>query len=197
MTREEYIEKLCEVDHQKLLYTYISKRVCGHQNIEDLRQDTNIKVIEKYSSYKETGKFRAWICTIAFWIIRAYKKKPSNRTINYCGDIMSDQNVSTFDYFEGAEVFSSRRETERMLKELEQPLQELFPIHGKVFGLMLKGYKPAEIAKKTRKSVVSIYKIRTRAFEMLKEKVERKRNMKRLKKGVDLWGKHLRMESEN
>lgn len=197
MTRKEYIQKLCEEENQRVLYTYISKRVCGHQNIEDLRQDTNIKAIEKYSSYKETGKFRAWICTIAFWITRAYKKKPSNRTINYCGDIMSDQNISIIDYSEDAEVFSSRRETERMLKELEQPLQELFPIHGKVFRLMLKGYKPAEIAKKTKKSVVSIYKIRTRAFEMLKEKVERKRNMKRLKKGVDLWGKHLRIESEN
>ena len=110
---------------------------------------------------------------------------------------MSDQNISIIDYSEDAEVFSSRRETERMLEELEQPLQELFPIHGKVFRLMLKGYKPAEIAKKTKKSVVSIYKIRTRAFEMLKEKVERKRNMKRFKKGVDLWGKHLRIESEN
>ena len=110
---------------------------------------------------------------------------------------MSDLNVSTFDYFEGAEVFSSRRESERMLKELEQPLRDLFPDHGKVFRLILKGYKPAEIAKKTLKSVVSIYKIRTRAFETLKEKVERKRNMKRFKKGVDLWGKHLRMESEN
>tara|TARA_R100000808_G_scaffold4105_1_gene13714 strand:+ start:43940 stop:44530 length:591 start_codon:yes stop_codon:yes gene_type:complete len=196
MNKKEYLDKLC--DSQSFLKNYIRSHIAGEQNVEDILQDANIKIIEKYSSYKDEGKFTLWVKTFAFWTIRSYKKKAWSRSsVSYCGDIMSEENVALFDYSEEAEVFSSRRETEKMLEELEKPLKELLPDHAQVFRLMLKGYKPAEIAQQTKKSVVSIYKIRTRGLQALKEKIQQKRNMKKLKKGVDLWGKHLTMESEN
>ena len=196
MNEQKYLDELCEA--QSFLKNYIRSHIAGEHNVEDILQDTNIKIMEKYSSYKDKGKFTLWAKTFAYWIIRAYKKKAWSRSnVTYCGDIMAEENVAVFEYSEEAEIFSSRREKEKMLEELEVAMEDVIPPHREVINLILQGFKPREIVKKTKYNAQSIYKIRHRIFQFLKQRIQQKRNMKKLKKGVDLWGNHLNVESEN
>ena len=184
MTREEYLKELVSPENQSFLIYTIRKQILGKQNIEDVLQDANLKIIEKYSSYKEAGKFKPWIHTIAYWTARSFLKKTATSKIEYCDCSYVEEGVSLSPdkelIPEGAlvepEVLSVIRESELLLEELDIALNSLTPLQKEIIGLYLQGYKPREMEKITDKSIYQIYKTRTRALNRIKKVVRAKRN---------------------
>ena len=184
MTREEYLKELADPENQSFLIHTIRKQILGKQNIEDVLQDANLKIIEKYSSYNETGKFKPWIHTIAYWTARSFLKKTATSKIEYCDCSYMEEGVSLSPDKElipdGAlvepEALSVVRESELLLEELDIALNSLTPLQKEIIGLYLQGYKPREMQKLTNRNIHQIYKTRTRALDRIKKIVQLKRN---------------------
>jgi RNA polymerase sigma factor (sigma-70 family) len=184
MTKEEYLEELVRPDSQKFLFNVVNKYICGVHNIQDIVQDTNLKIIEKYSNYQENGKFKQWIYSIAYWTAKSYLKKTATSKVQYCDCSNVEEGVSLSPdkelIPEGAlvepEVLSVIRESELLLEELDIALNSLTPLQKEIIGLYLQGYKPREMQKLTNRNIHQIYKTRIRALDRIKKVVQLKRN---------------------
>jgi RNA polymerase sigma factor (sigma-70 family) len=185
MTKEEYLAKLVDPDSQKYLFNIVNQYVFGRHNVEDIVQDTNLKIIEKYSNYQEKGKFKQWIYSIAYWTAKSYLKKTAISKVEYCDCSSVEEGVSLSkdkDLIpEGSmvepEVLSVIRESELLLEELDIALNSLSPIQKEVIGMYLQGYKPREMNKMLpNRNIHQIYKTRTRALDKIKKIVQLKRN---------------------
>ena len=172
MTKEEYAEELCKRENQNFLFSYINKYVFGKANVEDLLQSTNIKILEKYSSYKENGKFKSWIASIAFWTTKNYQKKMAYSRVFYNGDISNSIYSDNIDYSIGSKNYFNNYESESLIKKINGMISKKSPNYQEVFNLSMDGYKPNEISKKMGISIQNVYKIKARIMNFLKDKIK-------------------------
>jgi len=173
MTKQEYAEELCKKDNQKFLFRFINKYVFGKENVEDLLQNTNIKILEKYPQYEENGKFKSWIATIAFWTVKAYQKRMANSKIFYTGDISNSIYTNNIQYSVGNKNYSNDNESNNIIKNVKAIISKKSPKYQEIFNLSMDGYKPNEISEKTGIKIENVYKIKARTITLLRDKINK------------------------
>jgi len=61
--------------HQRRIFSYIYTLVPDRTDAEDLLQETNLIICEKFDDFQEGTDFVAWACQIAYWRIRYARQK--------------------------------------------------------------------------------------------------------------------------
>src|SRR3982751_3578036 len=61
--------------HQRRIFSYIYALVPDRYDAEDLLQETNLVICEKFNDFQEGTDFVAWACQIAYWRIRYSRQK--------------------------------------------------------------------------------------------------------------------------
>ena len=70
LCREEYLSLISDKKYQEKIRNFISSRVYGHHNIEDLLQKTNLTLIQKYNDYEHSNKIISCGLRIDFWKVK-------------------------------------------------------------------------------------------------------------------------------
>ena len=70
--------------HQGVVRGMLQRMCRNHALADDLSQDTFIKAFEKIGSFKGTGTFKSWICSIAYteFLQSARKRKSADRVLD-------------------------------------------------------------------------------------------------------------------
>jgi RNA polymerase sigma-70 factor (ECF subfamily) len=61
--------------HQRKLFGYILTLVPSRADAEDILQEASLTICEKFSEFERGTNFYSWACQIAFWKVRAARKK--------------------------------------------------------------------------------------------------------------------------
>ncbi len=61
--------------HQRKLFGYILTLVPSRADAEDILQEASLTICEKFSEFESGTNFYSWACQIAFWKVRAARKK--------------------------------------------------------------------------------------------------------------------------
>ena len=61
--------------HQRRVFAYIHALVPDPHDAEDLLQETNLVICEKFDEFKPGTDFVAWACQIAWWRVRQARQK--------------------------------------------------------------------------------------------------------------------------
>ncbi len=69
--------------HQGLVRGMLHRMCRNHALADDLAQDAFIKAFEKVGSFKGTGSFKSWLCSIAYtqFLMSARKRKAADRVL--------------------------------------------------------------------------------------------------------------------
>ncbi|MBR9826095.1 MAG: sigma-70 family RNA polymerase sigma factor [Alphaproteobacteria bacterium] len=69
--------------HQALVRAMLQRMCRNHALADDLAQDTFIRAFEKIGSFKGTGTFKSWLCSIAYteFLKSARKRKSTERVL--------------------------------------------------------------------------------------------------------------------
>jgi RNA polymerase sigma-70 factor (ECF subfamily) len=61
--------------HQRRIFAYIHALVPNRHDAEDLLQQTNLVICEKFGEFRSGTNFTAWACQIAWWEVRRARQK--------------------------------------------------------------------------------------------------------------------------
>jgi len=176
MTKQEYIKELCKEENQKFLFKYVSKYIFGKANIEDIVQNTNVKIIEKYSSYKSNNNFKGWISAIAFWTFQAYKKKTATSKVVYYEDVNHAMYANNINYSYASQSNIHEIQSDEIIKKIKLIVSTKSSKFQEIFNLSLEGHNPREISKITGIKIENVYKTKARIMSLLREKLGKKRS---------------------
>ncbi len=136
--------------HQRQLFAYIYTLVADFNFAEDLVQETNLVVCEKFREFEPGTDFLAWACQIAWWRVRAARQRLARSRLLFDDDVL--QAVA-------ATAAQSGPELDRAHEILRGCLDKLHPRDRQT---VLARYEPgsgvAEAARQSGRSVGATYK---------------------------------------
>ena len=145
--------------HQRRIFSYLYTLVPDRHDAEDLLQETNLVICEKFAEFEPGTDFVAWACQIAWWRVRAARQKFARSKVVF------DDTVLAAVAHTAAEL---RDETDQRHKALEQCLKKLHPRDRE---LVLTRYEPgsgvAAAAQRAGRSLVAAYKALGRIRKLL------------------------------
>ena len=162
--REEMIERdkrlmTLVTQHQRQIFSYIYTLVPDRHDAQDLLQETNLVIVEKFDEFEPGTDFVAWACQIGWWRIRAARQKFARSKVVF-DDKVLDAVAHTAASMTGE--ISDRHEA------LNLCLQKLHPRDRE---MIVTRYEPGggvkEAARCSGRSLVATYKALGRIRKML------------------------------
>ena len=145
--------------NQRRIFSYLYTLVPDRHDAEDLLQETNLVICEKFAEFQPGTDFVAWACQIAWWRVRAARQKYARSKVVF------DDNVLESVAHTALEL---RHETDRRHEALEQCLKKL---HARDRELVLSRYEPGSdveaAARRSGRSLVAAYKALGRIRKLL------------------------------
>ena len=83
--------------HQRRIFSYIYTMVPNREDSEDLLQETCLTICEKFTDFVEGTNFLAWACQIAFWKVRAARKKFATAKVVFNQELMDTVSDTMFE----------------------------------------------------------------------------------------------------
>lgn len=74
--------------NQRRLFAYIYTLVPSRSDAEDILQEASLTICEKFSDFKSGTNFYAWACQIAYWKVRAARKKYATSKVLFNDELM-------------------------------------------------------------------------------------------------------------
>jgi len=74
--------------YQRKLFGYIITLVPSRADAEDILQETSLTICEKFTDYESGTNFYSWACQIAFWKVRAARKKFATSKVIFNEDVL-------------------------------------------------------------------------------------------------------------
>lgn len=152
--------------HENRVKSYLLALVPNWSDADDLFQETSVRLWEQFADYDSTKDFGAWACTIAYYMVIAYRKKSGRekqRLSQAFVDAVSEQAIATSE------------ETELRHYALQGCLQKLSERNRQ---LVRRCYSCTdtlkEIAEQMNRSIASLYKALSRIRHALHDCVEKK-----------------------
>ena len=139
---------------KKGVYLSIYQIIPNRSVIEDLMQDTYLKVIDSINSYQMGTNFNAWVCKIA-----------RNNALNYYN---KNSKIEYVDAYENESIFGSNNQTpllDHALSILEGKEKEIFTYH------IVLGYKFKDIAKILEINMKTAFYLYKKAINKIKEQI--------------------------
>lgn len=141
---DNYIQKLLEV--QDTLLKYAISLTGDIEEANDLLQETLLRMLTNYESYKEEGHFRQWSMRIM-----------KNNFINMVkkNEKYNSEFIDGYDYGNNEEIhpLAADNESIYMVNEIMERIKRLPPKHAEMMTRRINGYKYEEIAKEMNISV--------------------------------------------
>jgi len=147
--------------HQRQVFSYIYTMVPNRYDAEDLLQETNMVVCEKFHEFAEGTDFVAWACQIAYWRIRRSRQKFARSKVVF------DQNV----------LDAIAHTASQMTGEIDDRHEALsiclakLPLRDR--DMVLTRYEPGcgveEAARRSGRSLEAAYKALTRIRKLLQD----------------------------
>jgi RNA polymerase sigma-70 factor, ECF subfamily len=82
----EFVRLLKQHDHR--ISAFIFALVPDWADAEDLIQETSVRVWEQYDAYRPGTDFGAWACTIARYMVLAYRKRQQRDRLQFSSNIL-------------------------------------------------------------------------------------------------------------
>ncbi|MCX7009597.1 MAG: hypothetical protein NTY53_20530 [Kiritimatiellaeota bacterium] len=85
---------LLMTQHQRHIFSYIYTLIPNQHDAADILQETSLVICEKFHEFQPGTDFVAWACQIAWWRVRAVRKKYAcskvkiGSTFNHGGSIV-------------------------------------------------------------------------------------------------------------
>jgi len=145
--------------HQRRIFSYIYALVPNRHAAEDLLQETNLVICEKFSEFRPGTDFVAWACQIAYWRIRNARQKFARSKVTFNQEVLDAVSATAATM---VEEIDARHEA------LEFCLGRLHPRDRE---MMLTRYEPgcgvAEAARRSGRSMHAAYKALARIRKLL------------------------------
>lgn len=145
--------------HQRRVFSYIYALVPNRHAAEDLLQETNLVICEKFSEFRPGTDFVAWACQIAYWRIRNARQKFARSKVTFNQDVLEAV---------AATAISMAGEVDARHEALEHCLGRLHPRDRE---MTLTRYEPgcgvAEAARRSGRSMQAAYKALARIRKLL------------------------------
>jgi RNA polymerase sigma-70 factor (ECF subfamily) len=145
--------------HQRRVFSYIFTLVPRRQDAEDLLQETNVVICEKFHEFEEGTDFVAWACQIAYWRVRYSRQKYAR------SKVLFDQDVLEMVAKSAAQM---PQELDRRHDALLICLQKL---NARDREFILTRYEPGcgvdDAARKSGRSITAAYKALSRIRKLL------------------------------
>lgn len=157
--------------HQRRIFSYIYTLVPNRADAEDLLQETNLVICEKFDEFEEGTDFAAWACQIAYWRIRYARQKFARSKVVFNQDVLDA-------------VARTASELAPELDERHEALATcLQKLHPRDRELVLTRYEPgngvAEAARRSGRSLAAAYKALNRLRKLLLDCVTHQLEMQR------------------
>jgi len=145
--------------HQRRVFSYIYALVPNRHAAEDLLQETNLVICEKFAEFRPGTDFVAWACQIAYWRIRNARQKFARSKVTFNQDVLDAVSAT---------AASMAGEVDARHEALEYCLGRLHPRDRE---MMLTRYEPgcgvAEAARRSGRSMQAAYKALARIRKLL------------------------------
>jgi len=151
--------------HERRVKAYILALVPNWADADDLYQETNVRLWEQFADYDPEKDFGAWACTIAHYMVLAYRKKSSREKERF-----SQAFVNTV----AEEVAATSNDIDRRYHTLQYCLQKLNERNRNLVRLCYSGTDSLKaVAEQTGRSVAALYKALSRIRHSLHECIEK------------------------
>jgi RNA polymerase sigma-70 factor, ECF subfamily len=145
--------------HQRRIFSYIYTLVPHRHDAEDLLQETNLVICEKFDEFEEGTDFVAWACQIAYWRVRYSRQKFARSKVVFDENVLDAVSRTACTMMPEMDV---RHEA------LSHCLQKL---HARDRELVLTRYEPGcgveEAALRSGRSLEAAYKALSRIRKLL------------------------------
>ncbi len=150
--------------HDRRLAAYVFSMVTDWSDAEDIIQDTWVRLWEQFDDYRPEEDFGAWACTIARYLVMAYRKRTQRHKLTFSSrviDLLDEQ------------VAAGRTECENRVRVLADCVRKL---SDSARDLLRRCYgrpvKIKDIARELNRSVNGLYLALSRIRRILHDCVE-------------------------
>jgi RNA polymerase sigma factor (sigma-70 family) len=167
MTEEEYHKELCKKSTQEQLRQFVSTKIKGTHQVNDIIQETNYKLILKFPEYKHENKFISWVCTVGYWTIRAFQKKSALSKITYDSELIDSLSKFIEDKKQrkNFDLNILRNEIGVLIRGYDDDKKEIIKLLGK-------GLKAREVQEETGFDISLIYQTKQKIKKDFKKQIE-------------------------
>jgi len=74
--------------YQRRLFAYIHTLVPSRSDAEDILQEASLTICEKFSDFESGTNFYSWACQIAYWKVRAARKKYATSKVVFNEEVL-------------------------------------------------------------------------------------------------------------
>ena len=74
--------------YQRRLFAYIHTLVTSRSDAEDILQEASLTICEKFSDFETGTNFYSWACQIAYWKVRAARKKYATSKVVFNEEVL-------------------------------------------------------------------------------------------------------------
>jgi RNA polymerase sigma-70 factor, ECF subfamily len=151
--------------YQRRLYLYILSSLPNPADAEDVLQNTNIVVWQKFDQFKPDTDFRAWVFRIAYYEICKLRDRNRQLGLSFSPELLGELAV---EYQRHEDVLELRRAaTPGCVEQLSTPDRNLLDaVYGRRIGV-------SELASQMQREATSIYRSLRRIRQWLYECIER------------------------
>jgi RNA polymerase sigma-70 factor (ECF subfamily) len=162
--RQEMVERdkrlmTLVTQHQRHIFSYIYTLVPDRHDAQDLLQETNLVIVEKFDTFEPGTDFVAWACQIAWWRVRAARQKFARSKVVF------DDNVLE------AVAHTAATMTEELSERHEALNRCLQKLHPRDREMIVSRYEPGggveEAGRRSGRSLVATYKALGRIRKLL------------------------------
>jgi len=167
----EFIRLLSQNENR--VKSHLLALVPNWSDADDLYQETCVRLWEQYADYDPTKDFGAWACTIAYYMVIAYRKKSGRDKQR-----LSQAFINTV----AGKAMETSEETEFRNHALQGCLEKLTVRNRELIRHCYSCTNTLkEIAEQMGRSIASLYKALSRVRHSLHDCVEKKIQEERLK----------------
>ncbi len=110
----EFVQLLKQ--HDRRVSAYVYSLVLDWNDAEDIVQETSVRLWEQFDEYRVDEDFGAWACTIARYMVMAYRKRAQRDRLQFSQDVVEAI---------GTEFDSASEESDRRLRALAECVGKL------------------------------------------------------------------------
>ena len=104
------------IKYQRRIFAYIHTLVPSRNDAEDILQEASLTICEKFKDFEIGTNFYSWACQIAYWKIRAARKKYATSKVIFNQEVLDV-------------IAQTRGQMEEELNSRHQALSRLSLIH--------------------------------------------------------------------
>ncbi len=160
---EEFVRLLTR--HQRRIYLYVLAQLPHRADADDVLQETNVVLWNKFDQFRPGSDFRAWACRIAHYEILKFRQRRGRDSLQFSEEFLDAVAAMSLD--RGEELDVRQQALATCLEKLRQKDRDLVRYRYNP------GATARNVADRVGRSVDAVYKSLRRIHETLFECIDR------------------------